>query len=173
MGLLAGQQIPQRDEEDGRDDEDHADKVGQIKLGSHDQNGQKDAGNGFNRGQKTALDGADDADPMQKDRVGKDGSDAHDTKEGQQIGCRQVEGKGPSLAKEGKEKAAQKHTEADDRKTAIGPNQFGRQQKIGCVGEGGQNTPKETRWSDCQLTGISMGSHDIDPTDGQDNGRHL
>ena len=83
MGLLAGQQIPQRDEEDSRDDEDHADKVGQIKLGSHDQDGQKDAGNWFNRGQETALDRPDDADAVQKDRVGKDGSNAHDTKEGQ------------------------------------------------------------------------------------------
>ena len=82
MGLLASQQIPQGDEKNGCDNQDHADKVGQVKLGPHNQDGQENTGNGFNRGQKTALDGTDDADTMQKDCVGKDGSNAHDTKEG-------------------------------------------------------------------------------------------
>ena len=173
MSLLASQQIPQGDEEDGGDDEDHADKVCRVKLGPHDQDGQKDAGNWFDRGQETALDRSDNADAVQKDCIGKDGSDAYDAKEGQEVGTCQVEGIVPSLTKEGKEETSQEHTEADDRKTPIGPNQLGREQKIGCVGEGGQNPPKETRWSDRQLTGIAMGSHDIDPTDGQDNGHHL
>ena len=83
MSLLASQQIPQGDEEDGGDDEDHADKVGQVKLGPHDQDGQKDAGNWFDRGQETALDRSDNADAVQKDCIGEDGPDAHDAKEGQ------------------------------------------------------------------------------------------